>query len=59
MTGLDGCGRTDSLATAKTGLKVHHELDTRVHAKAIEDSDAEMASLNTKGSEWIYPGVSR
>jgi hypothetical protein len=42
----------------KTGLTVRCELDTRTYPKGIKVSDAEMATLNSKGDtfhpEWNY-----
>lgn len=44
--------------TTKTGLTVRCELDTRLCAKGIKVSDAEMESLNITASlfhpEWNY-----
>ena len=44
--------------TTRTGLTVRCELDTRLYAKGIKVSDAEMAALNVKGDtfhpEWNY-----
>jgi hypothetical protein len=44
--------------TTRTGLTVRRELDTRLYAKGIKVSDAEMAALNVKGDtfhpEWNY-----